>query len=260
MSTTQTKIRPRVRAAELAPIYSASAGIPEPAGQPASADDSMPPLRLLARLPEVSLPSDKSKLSLNLDWLKRLDWQQVRRIKLDPNWVAGGVLSLVLVLLLVITFNRSSKPAAELPSTDEAPAWNTAGKTPQSSISPAPGTEGPISASTAVPNQSYGDTTLNQTPGGNVSPYASDPAVRRLAVEASGAATNSLEGIYYPRTPHAAIASQPAIAHQTAGQPFDGDEIRTAQRDVIPPYQPPVYSAPPPSGQAHFEGIITRPQ
>ncbi|MEX2138578.1 MAG: hypothetical protein WD894_04915 [Pirellulales bacterium] len=268
MRTTQTKIRPRLRVAEPAPQHSACAGISEPVGHPATAEDAMPPLRLLARLPEVALPPDQAKLSLRLDWLKRLDWQQVRRIKLDPNWVAGGVLSLVLLLLLIITFNRSSKPAVESPSTDEAPAWNTAGKTPPSSVSPKPGFGAPINASTVAPNERSpvnagpyvtDDTDSNHTPGGNNVPFASDSSVRRLAAETSEPATTSLEGIYYPRTRFEAVAAQPVIANQTAGQPIYGSEIRTAQRDVIAPYHPPSHSAPPQSGQAHFEGIIQRP-
>ena len=270
MRTAQTKIRPRPRVAEPALRYSDSPGIPEPVEQRATVEDAMPPLRLLARLPEVSVPADQPKISLPLDWLKRLDWQQVRRIKLDPNWVAGGVLSLVLVLLLVITFNRSSKPTVESPSTDEAPAWNTAGKAPASNLTSDPVGGAPINASTVAPTPasamdagSYasGNTSVNQSPVGNNAPPSGDAVVRRLAAETSGPATASLEGIYYPRTPHDAITAQPVVANQNAGQQFTGNEILTARRDVMPPYQPPVQSAPLQPGQAHFEGgIVTRPQ
>jgi hypothetical protein len=255
MKTTPTKIRPRLRVAEAAPRYNDSLGIPQTVDQPATVEDATPPLRVLARLPEVTLPADQSKISLPLDWLKNLDWQHVRRIKLDPNWVAGGVLSLVLVLLLVITFNRNSKSAAEPPSTDEAPAWNTAGKTP-SNLSPETGLAPP----SAVDVGPYvtGNTASNQTQGGHNASSSTDAAVRQFAAQNASSATTSLDGISYPRTPYPEVATQPVIVHQNAGQQFP--EVRTAQRDLLPRYQPAVQGTSPPSDQARLEGIITRPQ
>ncbi len=258
MSTTQTKIRPRIRTAEPQPLHSRSDDIGQKTVESKSPDDSMPPLRLLARLPEVSVPLEKSKLSWRLDWLPRLDWQQVRRIKLDPNWVAGGVLSLVLVLLLIITFNRSSKQSAEPTTADEAPTWSTAGKSHQSPLSPAPDSGAPVSASTATPYVAPG---INSSPVGNIAPSARDNEVRRLAAETSGPATDSLEGIYYPSTGYGEVAIHPAVSNRVAEQPQYGGEIRTAHRDAIQPYQPAGQSAPPSLGQARFDGdIITRPQ
>jgi hypothetical protein len=237
------------------PLYSRSDDIGQETVKSTPPDDSMPPLRLLARLPEVAVPANKSKFALRLAWLQRLDWQQVRRIKLDPNWVAGGVLSLVLVLLLTITFNRSSRQSADPTPADEAPTWSTAGKSPQSSRSPVPEDGAPLSASAAA---SPGNTTL---PVDNVAPPTSESEVRRLAAETSGPATDSLEGIYYPNTGYGEITIHPAISNQIADQPRYGGELRTAHRDAIQPYQAPQPTAPPPSGQARFDGdIITQPQ
>ena len=268
MSTSQIKIRPRIRIAEPQRLYSPASDIHPQTDETASPEDSVPPLRVLARLPEVAVAADKSKLSLSLDWLPRLDWQQVRRIKLDPNWVAGGVLSLVLVLLLIITFNRNSKQSAEPTSTDEAPAWSTAGKSPQSNVSPVPGAGAPVSASTTAPHTTPGDaadsmlsdSTQNQAPVGNIAPAVNDTDVRRLAAETSQPATDSLDGIYYPNTGYREVTGHPAISNLAVDQPLHGAAIRTAHRDSIQPYQAPQQTAPS-SGQARFDGdIITRPQ
>jgi hypothetical protein len=268
MSTSQTKIRPRIRIAEPQRLYSPASDNHGQTDEAVSPEDSMPPLRVLARLPEVAVAADKSKLSLRLDWLQRLDWQLVRRIKLDPNWVAGGVLSLVLVLLLIITFNRNSKQSAEPTSTDEAPAWSTAGKSPQSTSSPMPGAGAAVSAATTATQTTsrnaadplLSDSMQHQSPAGNIAPAVKDAEVRRLAAETSQPATDSLDGIYYPNTGYLEVTGHPAMSNAAVDQPFNGGEIRTAHRDSIQPYQATQQSAPP-SGQARLDGdIITRPQ
>ncbi len=266
MNTTQSKIRPRVRDPEKARTEGITDGISKPVAQSTADVDSPAPLPVLARLPEVSLPSDQGKLSLPLDWLKRLDWQQVRRVKLDPNWVAGGVLSLVLLLLLVITFNRGAKTGVETEANTDAPAWSTAGKTSQSPNA-SPGDATPVGASGSAANTSLVANTppvmtsgavANQSVNAGPGTYAGEPAAQ---TPYAGPQSPSLEGIYYPQTPYASIAPQPVVNHAPAGQSHYGNEIRTAQRDVGAVHQTPAYVGPTPASQARFEGgIITRPQ
>jgi hypothetical protein len=222
---------------------------------------------MLARLPEVTQPTDLSKLTVGLDWLKRIDWQQVRRIKLDPNWVAGGVLSLVLLLLLVITFNRSGKAPVEPAVNNDAPAWTTAGKTAPTAGSPvstagdvAPGGAASI-ASGVASEAKMTSTAAGTTPANSIAPadQASNSAAQ--APNQYAAATSpSLEGIYYPVTPYPAIGAQPVVASAPAGAPPYDSGIRTAQRDVTAAPQASGYVGAPPASQARFEGgIITRP-
>jgi hypothetical protein len=268
MKTTQPKIRPRMRDMG---IVAQPHGNPEPstrpAGRAAADGQDMPPLPMLARLPEVTQPTDPSKLTVGLDWLKRLDWQQVRRIKFDPNWVAGGVLSLVLLLLLVITFNRSGKEPVEPDSTRDAPTWTTAGKNAPTTGSPvstagdvAPGGAAGI-ASGAAAEAKMASTGADTTPANSIAP--ADQA-SHLAVQSpnqyAAATSPSLDGIYYPVTPYPAIAAQPVVGSAPAGAPPYDSGIRTAQRDVTAAPQASGYVGAPPASQARFEGgIITRP-
>jgi hypothetical protein len=245
-----------------------------PAGEPVEehdrSDAGLIGLPVLARLPEVSPPADRARLALQLDWLKKLDWKRVRQVNLDPNWVAGGVLALVLLLLLVITLNRSPKPEVDAAAQSEAPSWNAAGKAvapttlsatpniapaspssilPQSAISPPPasGMSGPPNQANAAPTSSY----------------SGDPGIPSQA-PSSSQGQFSLEGIFYPVTPYAApvaVAAQPPIDH-TAGQPNGsvyGRELRTAQRDLTVPHHPQEQTGSPQNGRAHLQGIISQP-
>jgi hypothetical protein len=104
-------------------------------------------------------------------------------------------------------------------------------------------------------------TTGNHAHNGEVSPSTSELAEGQHAAESSDSAIVSLEGIQYPRTPYAEFVIPPAMANAVADQPSNRDELRFAKRDVVTPHQTPVYSSPPPSGHARFDGdIITRPQ
>jgi hypothetical protein len=242
----QSKIRPRVRSAEMPRQQKIAVHSAQHITQSSAGEESGPPLPVLARLPDVSLPPERSRLSLGMDWLKRIDWQQVRRIKLDPNWVAGGVLSLVLLLLLVITFNRSDKTAVE-PTTDtNAPAWSTAGKSTQSPAAPT-GVAAPLDASASAPQSFLADSAAPAATGGNT---AAAPAPE----------SQLLYGVYYPRTPYDAVVASPFVANGPGVQPYYGNEIRTAQRDPAVPVPPSTEFGSSPSNQARFEGgIIPRP-
>jgi hypothetical protein len=266
MTAIRTTIRPRTRTAEaLTPsdlTAANTAGNPQPLP-----NQDKPSFPVLARLPDVSLAAEKGKLAIRLDWLTQLDWKKMRRLKLDPNWVAGGVLSLVMILLVVITLNRGSKPAADSPGEQEAASW-------QDAQAHEPAGQG----------SSIGESALTKQPVGsplNSGQFASPGASGLSGGQNTGVAPSqpvadairsSLEGIYYPRTPHAAPDSNvfPAAAQATAHPAAPGDYdngIRTAQRDpfvsrapqpssIQPAYVQPAHSQ---AGHAQFDGFITQP-
>jgi hypothetical protein len=272
MNTERTRIRPRIRTAEPAPHNTLP---PEEAVEKHSvSDDDLPGLQVLARLPEVAVPSDRTRLPLQLDWLKKLDWKRVRQVNLDPNWVAGGVLALVLLLLLVITLNRSPKPAADAAAESQAPSWNAGGKAAAPTTLSATHNIAAASPSNAPTNGAPVNTApatgiVNAPTGVPPGPsYAVQPTVSSNAA-AGPQGQFSLEGVFYPVTPFAppvGIAAQPSLDHavnQPNGSVY-GRELRTAHRDVHVPHQPHVQpaapqSAAPQSGRAQFEGIISQP-
>ena len=117
MSTARTMIRPRTRPQSPQPGGGALSTTESNAALAPNANDKSS-LPILIRLPEVAIPHS-TKLALRLDWLAKLDWNHIRRVKLDPNWVAGGLLGLVLFLLIMITLNRGSKPDPNTPAQNE---------------------------------------------------------------------------------------------------------------------------------------------
>jgi len=250
MSTARTMIRPRTRGESLQPRTASFSTDESIAIQAPHADDESP-LPVLMRLPEVAIPSS-AKLSLRLDWLAKLDWNRIRRVKLDPNWVAGGLLGLVLFLLIMITLNRSSKPDPNTSAPNEAPSWNAG------NLKPSPTSAAGVSASTSAhgmgPVTDRTDTSNGQTLGAGMSQTA-----------ASNAQQYSLEGISYPQTPHDMPAGMALEARTqiTYGQPtgesgFDNG-IRTAQRDTLVPRAVQAPTNPAHPGHAQFEGYITKP-
>jgi hypothetical protein len=253
----------------------------EPVAQNAISSEELPGLPVLARLPEVSPPSNRARLTEQLDWLKKLDWKRIRQMNLDPNWVAGGVLALVLVLLLVITLNRGSKPTPTTAAEAEAPTWNggksaaaptTLSATPNVAAGPTSLVPGSVVPGSVVP----GSATNSAAPGpaaGSVGPsqggiqpgssYATQPVTSTQPVVSSQGQL-SLEGVFYPRTPHAApagLATHPIdqAVNQPAGSSIYGQELRTAQRDVASPHHAPMQPAVPQTGRAQLEGIISQP-
>jgi hypothetical protein len=223
-------------------------------------------LPVLARLPETSPTRGSMSWTQRVDWLKRLDWNHVRRIRPDPNWIAGGVLSLVLVLLLIITLHRSSKPDAST-SESTAPTWT--GSEPHSTSRDIPDAKATASTSTAVSNvpgfSSGASPTVSATnprsvnsgidPRSNAAAGAQQPLSRNANTDSF-----SLEGVYYPQTPYAAPVVVPASAAMPNQQanfgPMAG-EIRTAQRDTS-------FGRAAPQGgfqsaRPQFDGIITQP-
>jgi hypothetical protein len=269
MNTERTRIRPRVRGAETVPRTMPPPA--EPLAQQAIASEEPTGLPLLARLPEVSPPSNRARLSEQLDWLKKLDWNRLRQINLDPNWVAGGVLALVLVLLLVITLNRSPKPAPSTAAEAEAPAWN-GGKSAAAPTTLA-ATPGVAASPTGIAPGSANNSAAPAPAAGSVGPvqggiqqgpsYATQP-VTSAEPNASLQGQFSLEGVFYPRTPHAApagLATHPIdhAVNQPAASSVYGRELRTAQRDIVSPHHSPMQPAVPQAGRAQLEGIISQP-
>lgn len=274
MNTERARIRPRARGAETVPRTMSPPA--EPLAQKAISSDEPAGLPLLARLPEVSPPANRARLSEQLDWLKKLDWKRIRQMNLDPNWVAGGVLALVLVLLLVITLNRSPKPEPNTAAEAEAPSWNggksaaaptTLSPSPNvaaNSASVVPGIAVPGSANhSAAPAPAAGSAGPIQGVTQQGSSYATQPAITTQPV-ASSQGQFSLEGVFYPRTPHAApagLATHPIdhAVNQPGASSVYGRELRTAQRDVVAPHHSTMQPAIPQAGRAQLEGIISQP-
>jgi hypothetical protein len=245
----------------------------EPAAPSAIAGDELPGLVVLARLPEVATSRNPARLSPQLDWLKKLDLKQIRQLNLDPNWVAGGVLALVLLLLLVITLNRSPKPAANTAAENDAPSWNAGAKatapttltaTPNgattSSPNFVPGAVIPGSVAGSAPPTSAIDGAGQIQPGIQNQPSYSSQPVAESQPAASPQGQFSLEGVFYPRTPYPApVAYSPGQAvNQPAASSF-GQEVRTAQRDVRAPHYAPAQPNSAQPGRAQLEGIISQP-
>jgi hypothetical protein len=235
---TARRIRPRSRAAT--PTTTSDAATPAAllGEQPAPVETLPHGIRLLARLPEVA--PDKGGLWMErLEWLKRLDWNQVRRMRPDANWIAGGVLSLVLVLLLIITLHRGAKPAASSPET-AAPAWTVSD--PRTSLHDGPNAKSTSGTLTTADNELGSSTSApviaNTAEQSSITKgMAAQPTAGSIAP--AGAPENggnlSLEGIYYPQTPYAApivMPTSPATPNQQANAGTTPGEIRTAQRDT----------------------------
>jgi hypothetical protein len=211
---------------------------------------------------------------MGLEWLTHLDWKRLRRIKMDPNWVAGGVLCILLFLLLLITVNRGVKTGATTEEAD-APTWKSAASTIPSPSESVPATAHSLNA-TAAPadTQVHGESPPMTAGNSNAAVSPNLAAVESKATSnASSANTESgnrtqqpLAGIYYPRTPFPAPAigaERSTIAPQSAHAAARsyGEELRTAQRDGLAPHAGARSTAPTqaPVGRAQFEGIITKP-
>jgi hypothetical protein len=274
MNSQRSKIRPRSRGAEAAaPVRAPSE---EADVQPAMSGDELPGLTVLARLPEVSA-SSRTLLADQLDWLKKLDWKRLRPMKLDPNWVAGGVLALVLFLLLIITLNRTPKPAPEAAVQNEAPTWKDGNKaqapttltaTPNVAMANPAATPGGATQGAAVPG-SVADSSRPASALQDGARPGSSTASQSLAGSQPFAGSQgqlSLEGVFYPRTPYAeptpaGVATQPIdqAVNQPPAASVYGRELRTAQRDVSMPHHAPLQTNSPQSGRAQLEGIISQP-
>jgi hypothetical protein len=259
MNTARTTIRTRVRT-QAANQPKTTPSVTDQTGQPLSPNVAPPPLPVLARIPDVTFPDDRSKLSLRLEWLTQLDWKRMRGIKLDSSWIAGGVLCVVLFLLLLITLNHSSKTNENSAPPADAPSWNNAS-------APSPGNAIANSAAAGMPTTIA---SMTPDPGASGSQQSViDPRAATANSSSPSAEPNasSLVGIYYPRTPHPtpviATPGAPVSFNQPIQQPMYNNEIRTAQRDSHVPHapastttaQPPIQSA-----RAQFDGIITNPQ
>jgi hypothetical protein len=245
----------------------------EPAASPAISGDELPGLVVLARLPEVSNSRNPARLSQQLNWLKKLDLKQIRQLNLDPNWVAGGVLALVLLLLLVITMNRSPKPAANTAAESDAPSWN-AGAT---NTAPTTLTATPNGAAPSSPNFVPGAVIPGSVAGGapptsaiagagQIQPVIQNQASNSsqpVAASQPAASTQgqfSLEGVFYPRTnyPAPVAHSLGQAVNQPAASSF-GQEVRTAQRDVRAPHYAPAHPTSAQPDRAQLQGIISQP-
>jgi hypothetical protein len=257
MITSHTKVRPRVRqpVARAQPVESPS--MPQ---SPDNNDRGLPPLTVLARLPEVEVADKPSSTATRLQWLHRFEWKGRHRLRLDPNWVAGSVLGVVLVLLLIITLNRSPKNNDQTPTPTDAPAWNAGNVTPPNpagspiehvsldgnkpaSVEAAQSRE-PMMAANPT-ETSLNGTTYRANIDSPVTPVTSGPTTPASA----------LDGIAYPQTPFPPIGG-PASAVSATGSPPAGygGEIRTAQRDGARFGHPePQYRG------ARFDGTITQP-
>jgi hypothetical protein len=214
---------------------------------------------VLARLPEVVEPPAAKPLSLNLSWVLNFRWQDgLRRlVQMDPNYLAGGVLALVVFVLVMITMrNRDGVSAAVTLSNDAIAATSPAQATPV--VEPAAVAERPIAGPTAL-NESQ---PVADMPGRHaaIQPVA-ETASQRADVAAS--VQDPLAGIYYPRTPFEApagmsfehVAGKPVAAFAAINSQSPTDGMRTAmtnpigQRESQPSQSEPV---------ARLDGIITR--
>jgi hypothetical protein len=257
MITSHTKVRPRVRqsVAPARPVES-----PSLTPSPENNDRGLPPLTVLARLPEVTVAEKPSAAARRLQWLHRFEWKGHHRLRLDPNWVAGSVLGIVLVLLLIITLNRSPKNNDQTPAPTDAPAWN-AGKVmppnPAGSSIEQVSVEGnkPASVEEAKSREPImaanpAETSLNGT---TYRPNIESPATPGTAEQT--APVSALDGIAYPQTPFPPIGGPARSVSATGSPPAGyGGEIRTAQRDGARFGHPePQYRG------ARFDGTITQP-
>jgi hypothetical protein len=244
-------IRPRTRPPSPQPGGSALSTTESNAVLAPKADDKSS-LPILIRLPEVAIPHS-AKLALRLDWLAKLDWNHIRRVKLDPNWVAGGLLGLVLFLLIMITLNRGSKPDPNSPAQNDAPSWNAGNsKSSPASAAEASAANGPFTPA-AEPNTQFAANASVAQPNGGIAPAHTD------------AGQAPLDGILYPQTPYPPLAGveAPSQARVDYGsppvQPDVQNGIHTALRDTSASraFQSPSNSAY--GGHAHFDGGITKP-
>jgi hypothetical protein len=263
MPTSQSAIRPRNRAVGREVEHPKDnqpqphvRGDRQPSGVPRQ--PVQPPI-VLARLPEVVEPPNAKPLTLKLSWVLNFRWQDgLRRlVQMDPNYLAGGVLALVVFVLVMITMrNRDGASAAVTVSND--------------AIAAAPPAQAmPVAESTAQPLQQQRDSTpiqesqqLAQAPTHTNWPQTARDAAATYAAEPAPA-QHPLSGIYYPRTPYDApagvsfehVAGKPvaAFAAVNAGGPAEG--VRTAMRNANGQREPQPSQTEP---VARLDGIITR--
>jgi hypothetical protein len=210
---------------------------------------------ILARLPEVTEAPIGNPISLKLSWVLNFRWQDgLRRlVQMEPNYLAGGVLALVVFLLVMITMrNRDGASAAV--------AGDALATAPQATVPAEP----PVAA---VKQQSDSANLKEAAPIAQTPVYADAAVPRADSAEVRSIAPapvqDPLAGIYYPRTQFAApagvsfeqVAGKPVAAFAAVTSPFPTGEVHTPMRERIEQHQQPAPQADP---VARLDGIITR--
>ncbi len=266
MSTTPSAIRPRSRAGSRGKaqpkdsqprahvrVEPVQAGNREPKPKAPS-----PPV--LARLPEITAQPTAKPISLNLNWLLNFQWQRrLRRlVQMEPNYLAGGVLALVVFLLVMITMRNRDGTA-------------TAAAAPASAMAATPIPTQPATVALAE-SKDKSDSVASVTPQPATAshvpanPVATEVIAGVAETIASTPAQDPLAGIYYPRTqfgPLAGVAfeqvaGQSVAAFAAANSSAPADGVRTALRDRIEPGTPHATHTEP--GVARLDGTIIRPR
>jgi hypothetical protein len=264
MTTSQSTIRPRTRL-EMHGVEQAKdkqtqpyvRGEGLPGGNSGSRQTLQSPV-VLARLPElVDAPIGKP-LSLKLTWVLNFRWQdQLRRlVQMEPNYLAGGVLALVVFLLVMITMRNRDGVSAAVADSSMAAAAAPAQATPAAETSIAALQQQPDSTAVNA-SQVVAETRFHAD--------AAAPAVDTAAtrVNTPAPALDPLAGIYYPRTPFDApagvsfeqVAGKPVAAFAAVSAAGPADGVRTALRDRSEQRDP---QAPQTEPVARLDGIITR--
>jgi hypothetical protein len=265
MTTSQSTIRPRPRV-EMHGVEQAKdkqtqphvRGKGLPGGNSGSRQTSQSPA-VLARLPElVDAPIGKP-LSLKLSWVLNFRWQdRLRRlVQMEPNYLAGGVLALVVFLLVMITMRNRDTASAAIADSATAPTAAPVQATPAAETSIA-----------ALQPQQPDSTAVNASQvvaQARVHAEAAAPVVDTAAthVNTPAPAQDPLAGIYYPRTPFDApagvsfeqVAGKPVAAFAAVSAAGPADGVRTALRDRSEQRDP---QAPQTEPVARLDGIITR--
>ena len=207
--------------------------------------------RVLARLPEIAAAPVGKPISLELSWVLNFRWQdRLRRlVQMEPNYLAGGVLALVVFVLVMITMrNRDGASAA------------VAGNAMAVTSAPAQAT--PVAEPTVATMQQTLELAAVETPQVVAQREAAGPVAESYETRTIAPETvhDPLAGIYYPRTPFDTpagvsfeqVAGKPVAAFAAvgpAGQSGVAMRDRTEQREPQPTQSEPV---------ARLDGIITR--
>ncbi len=267
MSTTPSAIRPRSRAGTRGKEQPKdSQPRPHVRVEPARSENreprtTAPSPPVLARLPEIAERPKAKPISLNLNWLLNFQWQRRLRqlVQMEPNYLAGGVLALVVFLLVMITM-RNRDGTATVAAAPAGAVAATPIPTPPATVAQAALPESKAK-SDSVASVTHQPVTASHVPA---SPVAAEAGVTETVAATPN--QDPLAGIYYPRTqfgPPAGVAfeqvpaqSVAAFAAVNASAPADG--LRTALRERIEPGTPHATNTQP--GVARLDGTITRPR
>jgi hypothetical protein len=269
MSITPSAIRPRSRAGTRGKAQPKdSQPRPHVRVEPVQAGNrelrpTAPSPPVLARLPEIAEQPTAKRISLNLNWLLNFQWQRrLRRlVQMEPNYLAGGVLALVVFLLVMITM-RNRDGTATAAATPVSAVAATQIPTPPATVARATPSESK-NKSDSVASDAPQPAATSQVPAASLATEANSGVAETIAPTP---AQDPLAGIYYPRTQFGPVAGvafeqvagQSVAAFAAANSSAPADGVRTALRDRNEPGTPHATHTEP--GVARLDGTIIRPR